>query len=313
MQTIAPESPPKFAGHETFTLRYGWLKKAVDATLERQDIFLQDDALVTLGVGKNMVRAIRHWGLVTGVLEENKDLPNNRGRCVRPSPLGEFLFGLRGLDPFLEEVRSLWLIHWQLAAMPDGPTTWFWVFNHFTEAEFTKPKLLTDLAALADQAGWKRVADSSLRRDIDCFLRTYVPSKTSRTVVLEETLDSPLAELGLIQELEANRVYGFARGEHASLPVAVFAYALLTYWERTAALRNALTFDEVAYRPGSPGRVFKLSEDALSEYLDAMEACTKGAVTYSVTAGLRQLYRRSECSALEVLRDHYAHGRRRKS
>ena len=65
MPTIAPETVPKFAGHETFTLRYGWLKKAVDATRQRQDIFLQDDALVTLGVGKNMVRSIAgdgHFG-----------------------------------------------------------------------------------------------------------------------------------------------------------------------------------------------------------------------------------------------------------
>src|SRR5208283_6176045 len=103
--------------------------------------------------------------------------------------------------------------------------------------------------------------------------RTYVSSRTSRTVVLEETLDCPLAELALIQELEANHVYGFARGEHASLPLPVFAFALLTYWERTAGPRNALTFDEVAYRPGSPGRVFKLSEDALSEFLDGIETC----------------------------------------
>ncbi len=63
MQAIASETLPKFAGHETFTLRYGWLKKAVDATQERQDLFLQDDALVTLGVGKIMVRSIRHWEL----------------------------------------------------------------------------------------------------------------------------------------------------------------------------------------------------------------------------------------------------------
>ena len=63
-------------------------KRGVDATHERQDIFLQDDALVTLGVGKNMVRSIRHWGLVTGILEESKDIPNNRGRFIRPSPLG---------------------------------------------------------------------------------------------------------------------------------------------------------------------------------------------------------------------------------
>ncbi len=127
-------------------------------------------------------------------------------------------------------------------------------------------------------------------------------------MVLEETLDCPLAELGLIQELEAGHVYGFARGEHASLPLPVFAYALLAYWERAAGPRNAFTFDEVAYRPGSPGRVFKLSEDALSLYLDRMETCTKGAISYNVTAGLRQLYRRGDCNPLDVLRTHYARG-----
>jgi len=313
MTTILGETPPKFAGHETFTLRYGWLKKAVDATGQRDDVFLRDDALVTLGVGKNMVRSIRHWGLVTGILEGNNSVPNNRGRSIRPSPLGSLLFGPRGLDPYLEETGTLWLIHWQLAGNPEGPTTWFWVFNHLAEAEFTKEKLLSELLSLADQVGWKRVAESSLKRDIDCFLRTYVPSRTNRTVVLEETLDCPLAELGLIQELEANHVYGFARGEHASLPLPVFAYALLTYWDRTAAQRNALTFDEVAYRPGSPGRVFKLSEDALADYLDRIETCTNGAITYGVTAGLRQLYRRSDCTALDVLRSHYGRRRRRTS
>jgi len=105
MQTVASETVPKFAGHETFSLRYGWLKKGVDATRERQDIFLQDDALVTLGVGKNMVRSIRHWGLVTGILEESEDVPNNRGRFIRPSPLGDLLFGPHGLDPYLDEPR----------------------------------------------------------------------------------------------------------------------------------------------------------------------------------------------------------------
>jgi hypothetical protein len=256
---------------------------------------------------------LRHWGLVTSVLEENTDIPNNRGRAIRPSALGSLLLGPHGLDPYLEEAGTLWFIHWQLAGNPTGLTTWFWAFNHLPESEFTKEKLLSELLARADQGAWKRVADIPLRRDIDCFVRTYVSSRTSRTVVLEETLDCPLAELGLIQELEANHVYGFARGDHASLPLPVFVYALLSYWERTAPQRNAFTFDEIAYRPGSPGRVFKLSEDALGTYLDGMEICTKGAVTYGVTAGLRQLYRRRPCSALEVLRSHYGRGRRHKS
>ena len=113
------------------------------------------------------------------------------------------------------------------------------------------------------------------------------------TVVLEETLDCPLAELGLIQELEANHVYGFARGEHASLPLPVFAYALLTYWERPPGPRNALTFDEVAYRPGSPGPSLQTLRGRTFRYTwTVWRHAPKGAISYGVTAGLRQLYRR---------------------
>ena len=42
---------PRFAGQETFSLRYGWLKKAVDATVADTPVFTRDDALITLGVG----------------------------------------------------------------------------------------------------------------------------------------------------------------------------------------------------------------------------------------------------------------------
>ena len=49
--------------------------------------------------------------------------------------------------------------------------------------------------------------------------------------------------------------------------------------ETRTAPRNTPAFDEVAYRRGSPGRVFKLSEDALSEYLDGMESRMAGAMT----------------------------------
>src|SRR5207249_4154993 len=59
-----------FSGHETFPFRYMWLRKSVDAVAKDHDALLSDDAMISLGVGKNMVRAIRHWGLASGVLEE---------------------------------------------------------------------------------------------------------------------------------------------------------------------------------------------------------------------------------------------------
>jgi hypothetical protein len=62
-----------FSGHETFPFRYPWLKKGFDAVRADGDVFLRDDATTTLGVGKNMVRSIRHWCLTAGVVEEGKD------------------------------------------------------------------------------------------------------------------------------------------------------------------------------------------------------------------------------------------------
>ena len=50
---------PVFARHETFHPRFGWLKKGFDAAQKNPGIFLQEDAPVRLGVGKNMVNSIR--------------------------------------------------------------------------------------------------------------------------------------------------------------------------------------------------------------------------------------------------------------
>lgn len=310
-RTGAAEIPaPKFAGHETFCLRYGWLKKAVDATHSDPLVFTRDDAVITLGVGKNMVRSIRHWGLMTGILEESPDQPNNRGRHIRPSELGRLLFSAEGIDPYLEEPGTLWLLHWHLASRPDGPTTWYQAFNHFPESEFTKERLNAWLGNLVEQAQWVRVADSSLKRDVDVFVRSYVPSRASKTLVLEDSLDSPLAELGLIQEIEGGRIYAFTRGEHSSLPLSVFTYALLDYWQSAAAHREVLSFDELAFQPGSPGRVFKLSENAVSDYLESLERFTDKAIGYDVTGGLRQVYRRRPSALLDLLQHQPGKGTR---
>src|SRR2546429_8210409 len=86
-----------FSGHETFPFRYPWLKKGFDAVQEDGDVFLRDDAITTLGVGKNMVRSIRHWCLAAGVLEENRQ----GGSGLRLADLGTLLFADDGLDPYL--------------------------------------------------------------------------------------------------------------------------------------------------------------------------------------------------------------------
>src|SRR5512137_787068 len=81
-----------FAGHETFPFRYTWLRKALDFVAQDPEAFGRDDAMVQLGVGKNMVRSMRHWALACRVLEEDSSVANNRGRSLRATPFGLQLF-----------------------------------------------------------------------------------------------------------------------------------------------------------------------------------------------------------------------------
>jgi len=96
-----------FSGHETFPLRFSWLKKAVDAVDVDPKTFSADDALATFGVGKNMVRSIKHWARATGVVENDT---NERG-AVQVTPFGHRLFGTEGMDPFCEDPATLWVLH----------------------------------------------------------------------------------------------------------------------------------------------------------------------------------------------------------
>ena len=141
---------PQFSGHETFPLRYGWLKKAFDevqATESGEDnksVFTGDDAIARLGVGKNMVASMRHWAMASGVLSE----PDGRQR-IQTTSLGRLFFGYDGIDPYMESPDTSWLIHWQLSAHPFKTTTWFWAFNHYPALYFERDMLARGIEKLA--------------------------------------------------------------------------------------------------------------------------------------------------------------------
>jgi len=295
---------PSFAGHETFPFRYTWLKKGVDQILKDPDVFGKEDAMVTFGVGKNMVGSMRHWGLTVGTLEEDPTVSNNRGRLLRATDLGTSLFADNGWDPYLEDVGTLWLIHWRIAATPERATTWWWVFNQTPGARFTRRELQAQLERLAEQFGIARFSPASLKRDIDCFIRTYAPSRRARSVQ-EDTLDCPLIELGLLREDNAHQSYQIVRGTQPTLPTAIFAFALAEYLEARAVPTPTVSLNELVYGAGAPGRVFCLSEGGLLARLEALGALTGGSLVYDETAGLKQLFLRNALRPRMLLEQYY--------
>ena len=281
---------PQFSGHETFPLRYGWLKKAYDAVLERagdsdgRAAFTRDDAIARFGVGKNMVSSMRHWATCCGVIADGEGASD-----IVTTQLGDFIFGKGALDPYMEHPASLWLIHWHLAGRPDK-TTWYWSFNNFSGMTFERERLIRALEKVAKDCSWPRVSATTIRRDVECFLRTYVAKRPSAKASPEDTLESPLSELGLIKALGKRDGFRFVRGPKSTLDKGVFLYALIDFWQYFTAAQT-LSFEAIAHEPGSPGRVFLLDENDIADRLLDLEEFTEGAFRWSETAGLKQVLR----------------------
>jgi hypothetical protein len=301
---------PSFSGHQSFPFRYPWLKKGVDGITSDPRMFGADDAMVRLGVGKNMVASMRHWGLALGVLQESSDASGKRGRALEPTDLGNALFSDSGWDPFLEDPGTLWLLHWQLVNQPSKATTWWWVFNQYSGVEFTRQELLAKLEALARQQAWTRTSSASLKRDVEVFVRTYAAPQRAASVQ-EDSLDCPLVELGLVRPSNAPQTFRLARGAHATLPPEIFGYALADYLERRSEDSHTVTLEDLSYAAGAPGRVFCLSEIGLLRQLDKMDELSDGGIAFDETAGLKQVYVHRLPNPHSFLDRYYTTGRSR--
>lgn len=292
---------PQFSGHETFPLRYGWLKKAYDAIATLDDsgdskrVFLGDDAIARFGVGKNMVASMRHWAVAADIIDESQGVS-----CIRPTVLGNKLFGVEGRDPYMEHTATLWLVHWKLAARPTK-TTWFWVWNHYAAITFERDQLVKGIARLAKERGWSRVATVTIKNDVACFVRTYVAQAPSGHAGNDDALESPLTELGLIKAIGKRDGFRFVRGQKSTLGDGVFTYALIDFWSRHSPTAATLSFEAIAYEPGSPGRVFLLDENDVADRLARLDEVTSGALRWSETAGLKQVMRDTELSLGDAL------------
>ena len=301
-----PDYRPKLSGHETFPLRYGWLKKAFDTVLDadrseiERSIFLDDDAIALFGVGRNMVASIRHWATVAGIVDEN-------GR--KPTSLGRLLFSsVDGLDPYMEDPTTAWLVHWKICGN-DHNTTWYWAFGYYPSTNFERGALVRGLEKLSREQNWRHASLTTIKNDVACFLRTYTSHLHSAKASHEDSLESPLAELGLIRSTGQRDGFRFIRGRKPTLGTGLFAYAVTEFWSRHTRAQT-LSFEALAHEPGSPGRVFLLDEDTLVDLLFEINDASGGIYAWSETAGLKQLIREREVDldqAIGFLNQDYDH------
>lgn len=266
----------------------------------------EDEAMVTLGVGKNMVRSIRFWAQVAGMSASAK-----KGGGNSLTRFGCELLGELGRDPFLEDIRTLWLIHWKLSTDVEGPLlAWDFLLNRWQEPEIVRSTVVKALhkEATMGDAGLSSV---TVEQHFDTFLHTYVPTRGRKREIQEDNLDCPLVELELIvkvgdRDLETSSgkrepIYSFRREEKPDITPELFIFCLNDFWQKRHRTNATLTLKEVAHGHGSPGQIFKLPEEDVRTRVDELAKQTSGAFSYHESATQQQVRKQGECSDLELL------------
>ncbi|MBV1686365.1 DUF4007 family protein [Novosphingobium sp. G106] len=263
---------PRFTGHETFACRFAWLPKAVKL-MAREPAALSDDetAILELGIGKNMVRALRFWLEAFGVAFAK----SGQWSLL---PFGEAIFGKDGRDPYLERVETQWLLHWQLSTPVEAPLfAWRHILYRRMRADFTRSELLAEMRSEGERLGYEH-SDVTLLQHADAFLHSYVGSLTSTSP--EDTLDGPLVDLGLVRRLGRRRggadrmepVFALGRVSIDEVGPSVVDYAIADFWQNRRSSETMVTFRDLAHAEGSPGATLRLEAEDLRDHLERSKA-----------------------------------------
>lgn len=286
----------RYSGHDTFQCRYAWLPKAVrmvGGPNQQPDLFDdEDNAMVRLGVGKNMVRSISFWAETAGIL---KGTASN----MAVTEFGRVLLGHEGHDEYLENIQTLWLLHWKIATSPQPLFAWDFLLNHWHRPDFSRREAIQAFMERTTVLG-KNLSENTLETHFDVFLHTYLPTRSRKGLVLEDNLDCPLVELRLLK-VSGERVstdsarreptYSFRTEEKPDISDELFIFCLDEFWKAKFPNSATLPFREISVAAGSPGQVFKLPERWVRERLDRIQNESRGTFVFDDSASLQQVRR----------------------
>lgn len=201
----------KFRAHDTFFIRKGWLSKGMKYVHSKPDVFVAKDEnpMDVLGIGANMVKALRYWLQAVGLTEE----PNSGKRVQTFTPLGQSVFTN---DRYIEELGTLYLLHYRLSSNKTDATAWYYFFNEFTMSEFSRDDFVEFLQRrIRMEDSDAAVAIRSLNDDFSCIINTYLPRyKTSPTSIFDSDSKAKLFERNV--DVYANApLVGFLYGRTA--------------------------------------------------------------------------------------------------
>lgn len=277
-----------FSGHESFPCKSLWLKKGYDFVVSGND-FNSPEAVIGLGVGKNMVSSIRFWLRVFGITKDDT-----------PTPLANYLFDDKnGKDCFLEDIATLWLLHFNLVFSEEAT-----LYNMFfcgiqrERTHFEREQVLTYVKLRMVEAGKMTLFNpNTVKKDIAVLLQNYA---LPRKPLSNEDFSSLLIDLDLIRQNSEGKGYFFNVDGKRKVTKEIFLYALLKLKEQEGD--NTISFDTIQEKVGL---VFCMQDYETIQMLKQLASEYSKYFAYSDVAGIKQIQFTNDLDIKQVLDNYY--------
>lgn len=280
----------RFSGHESFPCKSLWLKKGYDFVVGGGN-FNSPEAVIDLGVGKNMVASIRYWLRVFGICD-------NEG----VTPLGRYLFDERkGKDKYLEDLATLWLLHFTIVFNGEA-TLYDMFFRGFQQAhpQFEREQVLSHVKLKMAEAGKNNLFnENTVKKDIGVLLLNYVLPRKPQS---NEDFSSLLIDLDLIRQNTERKGYYFNGEGKREVTKEIFLYGLLRLKAQTGD--NSIPYETIQDRIGA---VFCMSDGDTIDMLKRLAKDYANEMAYSDVAGIRQIQFTKNIDPMTVLARYYEH------
>ncbi len=280
-----------FSGHDSFQCRQLWLKKGYDFVQEGKS-FNDEDAVVKLGVGKNMVSSIRFW-LKTFNIINGKDIPTEFGRRLFDDE--------NGYDPFLEDEASLWLLHYQL--VKNGfASIYHLIFNEFRKEKlfFNKETFVNYVKRIGESNPELNFNENTIAKDFIVFANLYKSDPESKDV--EDSFSGILSELELLKKTGKGKEEQFfiENSERDNLPESILLFSILD----NSTYGNSISLNSLEFDLNSPGSIFALNRSGLVNKIADIVLGFED-ITFTDQAGIKELQFKKKVDAYTILDKYY--------
>lgn len=282
-----------FSGHESFPCKTLWLKKGYDFVTSNQD-FNAPEAVVSLGVGKNMVAAVRYWYKAFGLINEPKT-----------SWIADFLFNTdTGKDPYMEDLGTLWLLHF-LLIYSDEASLYNLFFIDFQQERrlFERGQVISFVKRKMTETGKGNLFnENTVKKDVGVLLLNYCLPREPKS---NEDFSTLLMDLDLLRQTDkiektdekGNRYFFNIEGKRKVTP-EIFLFALLMIKDESD---NSIPYDTLQ----ELGLIFCMTDLEVIDMLNQLSETYSDSLTYSDVAGIRQLQFTKQMNAKQVLERYY--------